>query len=163
MQSLPAARAGAPNPEMLVLGCCRGEEAADLSAFQREYEDDHSWEQLQEDEYGRLRPLVSCSVQLLCSATMHEPICAAWQHIFQKSYDTHRYLRSHTNRLHSVNEQMLQTCSMPISLSNALAPFSRCKMIHKARAHGLQKPFQCDAEASQMHKIIIIFVIATVI
>ena len=31
--------------------------AADLAAFQREYEDDHSWEALQEDEYGRLRPL----------------------------------------------------------------------------------------------------------
>lgn len=34
------------------------EEAADLGAFQREYEDDHSWEALQEDEFGRLRPLV---------------------------------------------------------------------------------------------------------
>ena len=31
---------------------------ADLGAFQREYEDDHSWEALQEDEFGRLRPLV---------------------------------------------------------------------------------------------------------
>ena len=34
------------------------EAAADLAAFQREYEDDHSWEALQEDEFGRLRPLV---------------------------------------------------------------------------------------------------------
>ncbi|KAK9821495.1 hypothetical protein WJX74_003082 [Apatococcus lobatus] len=35
----------------------QGEEAADLSAFQREYEDDHSWEQLQEDEHGHLRAI----------------------------------------------------------------------------------------------------------
>ena len=41
----------------------RGEEAADLSAFQREYEDDHSWEQLQEDEHGHLRAIV-CQVPL---------------------------------------------------------------------------------------------------
>jgi len=34
-----------------------GEETADLAAFQREYEDDHSWEALQEDEFGRLRAL----------------------------------------------------------------------------------------------------------
>ncbi|KAK9828063.1 hypothetical protein WJX81_007161 [Elliptochloris bilobata] len=33
------------------------EATADLAAFQREYEDDHSWEALQEDEFGRLRPL----------------------------------------------------------------------------------------------------------
>ena len=38
----------------------REEEAlADLDAFNREYENDNSWEQLQEDEYGHLRPLVS--------------------------------------------------------------------------------------------------------
>lgn len=30
-----------------------------MEAFQRQYEDDHSWEQLQEDEFGRLRPLAS--------------------------------------------------------------------------------------------------------
>lgn len=28
-------------------------------AFEREYYDDFSWEQLKEDEHGRLRPLVS--------------------------------------------------------------------------------------------------------
>ncbi|KAK9816858.1 hypothetical protein WJX72_006257 [[Myrmecia] bisecta] len=33
------------------------EEVADLQAFQREYEDDHSWEMLQEDDQGLLRPL----------------------------------------------------------------------------------------------------------
>jgi hypothetical protein len=43
---------------MLVSLECRAEEAADLEAFQRQYEDDHSWEALQEDEFGRLRPLV---------------------------------------------------------------------------------------------------------
>ena len=37
----------------------RDEEVADLEAFQRQYEDDQSWTALQEDEYGRLRPLVS--------------------------------------------------------------------------------------------------------
>ena len=35
------------------------EALADLNAFNREYENDNSWEQLQEDEYGHLRPLVS--------------------------------------------------------------------------------------------------------
>ena len=44
-------------------GChalCSEEEAlADMNAFNREYENDNSWEQLQEDEYGHLRPLVS--------------------------------------------------------------------------------------------------------
>ncbi|CAK0742284.1 hypothetical protein CVIRNUC_001385 [Coccomyxa viridis] len=33
------------------------DETADLEAFQRQYEDDQSWTALQEDEYGRLRPL----------------------------------------------------------------------------------------------------------
>lgn len=32
-----------------------GEEARGLAAFEREYEDDHSWEDLEEDEYGNLR------------------------------------------------------------------------------------------------------------
>lgn len=32
---------------------------AELEAYQRQYEDDHSWELLQEDEFGRLRPLAS--------------------------------------------------------------------------------------------------------
>ena len=41
------------------MSCIREEEAADLEAFQRQYEDDQSWTALQEDEYGRLRPLVS--------------------------------------------------------------------------------------------------------
>ena len=40
---------------------------ADMNAFNREYENDNSWEQLEEDEYGHLRPLVrkqaaSCSI-----------------------------------------------------------------------------------------------------
>lgn len=30
---------------------------ADMNAFNREYENDNSWEQLQEDEYGHLRPV----------------------------------------------------------------------------------------------------------
>lgn len=38
--------------------CIRDEEVADLEAFQRQYEDDQSWTALQEDEFGRLRPLV---------------------------------------------------------------------------------------------------------
>lgn len=29
-----------------------------MNAFNREYDNDNSWEQLQEDEYGHLRPLV---------------------------------------------------------------------------------------------------------
>ncbi|DBA85320.1 TPA: hypothetical protein ACH3X2_006008 [Trebouxia sp. C0005] len=33
------------------------EALADMNAFNREYENDNSWEQLQEDEYGHLRPL----------------------------------------------------------------------------------------------------------
>ena len=37
---------------------CR-EEIDDLAAFQRQYENDHSWEDLQEDEFGRLLSLVS--------------------------------------------------------------------------------------------------------
>ena len=39
----------------------REDEAADLEAFQRQYEDDQSWTALQEDEFGRLRPLVKGS------------------------------------------------------------------------------------------------------
>ena len=35
-----------------------------MNAFNREYENDNSWEQLQEDEYGHLRPLVSA--QAIC-------------------------------------------------------------------------------------------------
>ena len=42
-----------------VAPCSEGEALADLNAFNREYENDNSWEQLQEDEYGHLRPLVS--------------------------------------------------------------------------------------------------------
>lgn len=41
-----------------MLACIRDEEIADLEAFQRQYDDDQSWTALQEDEYGRLRPLV---------------------------------------------------------------------------------------------------------
>jgi hypothetical protein len=41
--------------------CRAGEEARGLSAYEREYEDDHSWEELEEDEFGNLRALVrSC-------------------------------------------------------------------------------------------------------
>lgn len=43
------------------------EALADLNAFQREYENDNSWEQLQEDEYGHLRPLVSSSLIYLAT------------------------------------------------------------------------------------------------
>lgn len=32
-----------------------GEEARRQAAFEREYEDDHSWEDLEEDEFGNLR------------------------------------------------------------------------------------------------------------
>ena len=35
------------------------EAAAALSAYQREFEEDHSWEQLQEDEFGHLVAIVS--------------------------------------------------------------------------------------------------------
>ena len=38
--------------------CRAGEEARGLSAYEREYEDDHSWEELEEDEFGNLRALV---------------------------------------------------------------------------------------------------------
>ena len=46
--------------DQLLLFDCREEEeaAAAYSAFQREFEEDHSWEQLQEDEFGRLMALV---------------------------------------------------------------------------------------------------------
>jgi len=44
-----------------MLACIREEEIADLEAFQRQYDDDQSWTALQEDEYGRLRPLVRSS------------------------------------------------------------------------------------------------------
>lgn len=37
--------------------CC-SEEIDDLAAFQRQYENDHSWEDLREDEFGRLLSLV---------------------------------------------------------------------------------------------------------
>lgn len=36
---------------------CR-EEIDDLAAFQRQYDNDNSWEDLQEDEFGRLLSLV---------------------------------------------------------------------------------------------------------
>lgn len=39
--------------------CSVGEEARGQAAFEREYEDDHSWEDLEEDEFGNLRALVS--------------------------------------------------------------------------------------------------------
>lgn len=48
--------------------CSEEEALADMNAFNREYDNDNSWEQLQEDEYGHLRPLVSqqpasCSIK----------------------------------------------------------------------------------------------------
>lgn len=42
-------------------GLRRDEIKEDLNAFQRRYEDDHSWEALKEDEFGRLLSLVSSS------------------------------------------------------------------------------------------------------
>lgn len=33
------------------------EQERDLGAYERQYEDEHSWEQLQEDEFGRLLPV----------------------------------------------------------------------------------------------------------
>ncbi len=53
--------------------------AEETEAFEREYVDDHSWELLQEDEHGRLRPLVRLSIQSLarvparanCGANAH--------------------------------------------------------------------------------------------
>lgn len=47
----------------------RREDAAAANAFEREYEEDHSWELLREDEHGNLIPLVR-----LCSTAL-----AAWQ------------------------------------------------------------------------------------
>jgi hypothetical protein len=35
--------------------CRADEEARGQTAFEREYEDDHSWEELEEDEFGNLR------------------------------------------------------------------------------------------------------------
>ena len=40
---------------------------ADLEAYNRQYEDDHSSEQLQEDEFGRLRPLASRTIPPACT------------------------------------------------------------------------------------------------
>lgn len=49
---------------------------AELEAYQRQYEDDHSWELLQEDEFGRLRPLVcDCSTGLMMGTL--QPFCTA--------------------------------------------------------------------------------------
>ncbi len=53
--------------DIYFLACCREDEAlADMNALNREYENDNSWEQLQEDEHGHLRPLVSLSDMLPC-------------------------------------------------------------------------------------------------
>lgn len=43
-----------------MLFCRADEEARGQSAFEREYEDDHSWEELEEDEYGNLLAPVRC-------------------------------------------------------------------------------------------------------
>lgn len=40
------------------VGSSEQEQAEELQAYQRQYEDEHSWEQLQEDEFGRLKALV---------------------------------------------------------------------------------------------------------
>ena len=45
--------------------CCSADELGEeTAAFEREYAEDHSWEDLQEDEQGRLRPLVCASLAL---------------------------------------------------------------------------------------------------
>ena len=47
------------NVRMTSTAARRADELAEeTEAYEREYVDDHSWEQLQEDEHGRLRPLV---------------------------------------------------------------------------------------------------------
>ena len=60
----------------------RDEEAlADMNAFNREYENDNSWEQLQEDEYGHLRPLVSTFLLKAISFFGHALTCVIAVHI----------------------------------------------------------------------------------
>lgn len=61
---------------MSLLLCSEEEALADMNAFNREYDNDNSWEQLQEDEYGHLRPLVSqhpasCSIKPTCRQQDH--------------------------------------------------------------------------------------------
>ena len=46
------------NPLTLPMICSADELGEETAAFEREYAEDHSWEELQEDEQGRLRPLV---------------------------------------------------------------------------------------------------------
>lgn len=61
------------------------ETLADMNAFNREYENDNSWEQLQEDEYGHLRPLVSALLNTIsslghafaCVITLHTQLDAS--------------------------------------------------------------------------------------
>ena len=60
---------------MCLLRDVEEEEAADLGAFQREYEDDHSWEALQEDEFGRLRPLVRLGSRGLTRRAYASDVC----------------------------------------------------------------------------------------
>ena len=58
----PTPAAGAVHAANLAYSARRADELAEeTEAFEREYVDDHSWEQLQEDEHGRLRPLVRSS------------------------------------------------------------------------------------------------------
>jgi hypothetical protein len=47
---------------MWLHGCRPGEAVAEARAYEREYEEEFSWEALQEDEFGNLKPLVSYNV-----------------------------------------------------------------------------------------------------
>ena len=49
-----------------------------MSAYQREFEEDHSWEQLKEDEFGRLVALVP--TQLAYSLSIE--LAVGWMTIF---------------------------------------------------------------------------------
>ena len=49
--------------------CTCREEIDDLAAFQRQYENDHSWEDLQEDEFGRLLSLVRPLFCIVCQSS----------------------------------------------------------------------------------------------
>lgn len=83
--------------------CSEEEALADMNAFNREYDNDNSWEQLQEDEYGHLRPLVrkqaaSCSIKVAFSSSLSTWPCTAL----------------HCNALHMTNECKEQCCAIGI-------------------------------------------------
>lgn len=64
--------AAASRPPPPLLACSPflpREERRGQNAFEREYEDDHSWEELEEDEFGNLRAPVRACWVLFCTSS----------------------------------------------------------------------------------------------